>query len=173
MTPLLVFSAVVAALLAAAAVRANLRRGREDFIDAYAFPPGVWQRVRKRYPHLTDAQLALVQRHGSEPFPDEIATELGLPVGKVREGLRTGLAAISLDQPIGGDDGISILEQIEDDSEVSPFQQAAQRREAAQTARSEARPSGARTKWAATSRQPGSVACRRRRIGCGASSARA
>ena len=45
MTPLLLFVAVLAALLAAVVIRANLRQSREDFIEAYAFPPGVWQRV--------------------------------------------------------------------------------------------------------------------------------
>lgn len=62
MTPVLTFFSIVAVVLAAAVIRAQLRRGREDFIDTYAFPPGVWQRVRKRYPHLTDAQLGLVQQ---------------------------------------------------------------------------------------------------------------
>jgi hypothetical protein len=46
------------ALLAAGANRK--RRAREQFIDDYAFPPGIRQRVRKRYPHLTDDQLDLV-----------------------------------------------------------------------------------------------------------------
>jgi hypothetical protein len=36
------------------------RHGRERFIDDYVFPAGIRQRVRKRYPHLTEAQLDLV-----------------------------------------------------------------------------------------------------------------
>ncbi len=73
---------------------------------------------------VTRVQAALVQRYGREPTHDEIATELGIPVGKVRQGLRVGRAAISLDKPIGSDDGGSIRDVIEDDSEISPFQQA-------------------------------------------------
>jgi RNA polymerase primary sigma factor len=73
---------------------------------------------------VTRAQAALVHRNGREPSHDEIAAELGIPVGKVRQGLRVGRAAISLDKPIGSDDGVSIRDVIEDDSEISPFQQA-------------------------------------------------
>jgi RNA polymerase primary sigma factor len=73
---------------------------------------------------VTRVQAALVQRYGREPTHDEIATELGIPVGKVRQGLRVGRAAVSLDKPIGSDDGVSITDVIEDDSEISPFQQA-------------------------------------------------
>jgi hypothetical protein len=43
--------------LLAAAVR---RKQRAGFIDAYSFPTGIRERVRKRYPHLSDAQLDLV-----------------------------------------------------------------------------------------------------------------
>jgi len=73
---------------------------------------------------VTRVQAALVQRYRREPTHDEIATELGIPVGKVRQGLRVGRAAISLDKPIGSDDGVSIRDVIEDDSEISPFQRA-------------------------------------------------
>jgi RNA polymerase primary sigma factor len=70
-------------------------------------------------------QAALVQQYGREPTHTEIAAELGMPVGKVRQGLRIGRAAVSLDKPIGEDEGGSIRDLIEDDSEISPFQQAA------------------------------------------------
>lgn len=33
------------------------RRRRERFIDEFVFPAGIRDRVRRRYPHLTDAQL--------------------------------------------------------------------------------------------------------------------
>jgi len=73
---------------------------------------------------VTRVQAALVQRYGREPTHDEIAMELGMPVSKVRQGLRIGRAAISLDKPIGKDEGMLITDVIEDDSEISPFQQA-------------------------------------------------
>jgi RNA polymerase primary sigma factor len=73
---------------------------------------------------VTRVQAALVQRYEREPTHDEIAAELGIPVGKVRQGLRVGRAAVSLDKRIGSDDGVAITELIEDDSEISPFQRA-------------------------------------------------
>jgi hypothetical protein len=65
MTPSLVavaVAAVVVALVLAAAVNGRRRAARERYIDDYRFPPGLGQRVRKRYPHLTDQQLDLVFR---------------------------------------------------------------------------------------------------------------
>jgi RNA polymerase primary sigma factor len=73
---------------------------------------------------VTRVQASLVQRYGREPTHDEIANELGIPVGKVSQGLRVGRAAISLDKPFGGDDGVSIADVIQDHSATSPFQQA-------------------------------------------------
>jgi RNA polymerase primary sigma factor len=70
-------------------------------------------------------QARLVQRYGREPTPEEIARELGMPLGKVRQGLRIGRAAISLDKPIGNDGDGLIRDLIKDDSDISPFQQAA------------------------------------------------
>jgi RNA polymerase primary sigma factor len=75
---------------------------------------------------VTRVEAALVQSYGREPTPTEIAKELGIPVGKVRQVLRTGHAVISLDRPIGNDDdGGAIRDLMEDDSEISPFQKAA------------------------------------------------
>jgi RNA polymerase primary sigma factor len=73
---------------------------------------------------IARVRAALIQRYAREPTDDEIATELGIPVARVRRGLRVGRAAISLDKPIGDDGDISITDRIEDDSGVSPFQQA-------------------------------------------------
>ena len=59
MTGAFVFAAI-AALLGGLVFAGLRRRRRERFIDGYAFPPGIRERVRKRYPHLDDAQLDLV-----------------------------------------------------------------------------------------------------------------
>jgi RNA polymerase primary sigma factor len=71
-------------------------------------------------------QPLLVQRYGREPNHEEIAAELGIPVARVRQGMRAGRAAISLDKTIGGDDGMKVADLIEDGSAVSPFRQAVQ-----------------------------------------------
>jgi len=69
-------------------------------------------------------QAALVQRFKRDPTHDEIALELGISTDKVREGLRVGRAAIPLDKPLGGEDGMPITDVLQDVTEVSPFEQA-------------------------------------------------
>jgi RNA polymerase primary sigma factor len=73
---------------------------------------------------ITRTQTNLVQEYGREPTPEEIAAELGMPVAKVRRGLRIGLAAISLDRPVGSDGGTVVKDMIEDLSEISPLDRA-------------------------------------------------
>jgi hypothetical protein len=67
-TPFLIFLAVAAALIALAILQRQRRSRRETYIDSYEFPQGVRQRVRKRYPHLTEAQLDLVMQALREYF---------------------------------------------------------------------------------------------------------
>lgn len=45
-----------------------LQARRARFVDEYAYPKGIRERVRKRYPHLTDAQLDRVMQGLSEWF---------------------------------------------------------------------------------------------------------
>jgi RNA polymerase primary sigma factor len=73
---------------------------------------------------IARAQATLVHRHSREPSDLEIATELGVPVDRIRQGLRAGRASISLDSPLGEEDNFSIADLVRDDSVVSPFQQA-------------------------------------------------
>jgi len=56
------FAAAITVLVIPGLADSKRRKGREQFIDAYRFPPGIRQRVLKRYPHLTDEQLELVFR---------------------------------------------------------------------------------------------------------------
>lgn len=48
----------VLTLITAFVIHGRSRRAaRDGFIDTYRFPPGIRARVRKRYPHLTEADL--------------------------------------------------------------------------------------------------------------------
>lgn len=58
--PVIIFLSLFAAMIALAFAQHRHRRAHESFIDDYTFPPGVRQKVHKRYPHLTEAQLDLV-----------------------------------------------------------------------------------------------------------------
>ncbi|MGZ9030524.1 MAG: glycine-rich domain-containing protein [Burkholderiaceae bacterium] len=61
LSPIVIFvAAAVAGVVMLAVAGTRRRQARERFIDDFRFPPGVRQRVLKRYPHLTDDQLDLV-----------------------------------------------------------------------------------------------------------------
>ena len=53
----------LAAIIAAAVLSYRRRLARSAFIDGYRFPPGIRERVRRRYPHLADGDLDRVM-HG-------------------------------------------------------------------------------------------------------------
>jgi hypothetical protein len=59
-TPVLFGIAIATAIVLAAVARQRSRRARDTFIDDYEFPRGIRERVRKRYPHLSDGELDLV-----------------------------------------------------------------------------------------------------------------
>jgi RNA polymerase primary sigma factor len=56
----------------------------------------------------------LVQDLGREPFPDEIAERMGLPVDKVRRILRITKEPISLETPVNDDEDTHLSDLIED-----------------------------------------------------------
>lgn len=58
--PVIIFLALFTAVIVLALIQHRYRRSHESFIDNYAFPPGVRQKVHKHYPHLSEAQLDLV-----------------------------------------------------------------------------------------------------------------
>lgn len=59
---LLVFGVLLALVLVLVRVGNAIRARRARFIDEYAYPKGIRERVRKRYPHLNNEQLDLVMR---------------------------------------------------------------------------------------------------------------
>jgi hypothetical protein len=60
MTPLLFGLAIAGALVTAGVLQSRRRQRRASFIDSYSFPRGVRERVKKQYPHLSEADLDLV-----------------------------------------------------------------------------------------------------------------
>ncbi|MEK9209553.1 MAG: sigma-70 family RNA polymerase sigma factor, partial [Patescibacteria group bacterium] len=70
----------------------------------------------------------LTQDLGREPFPEEIASEMGIEEEKVRYIQKISQDTISLEAPVGDDSEDSTLgEFIEDEKILSPEQQAAQK----------------------------------------------
>jgi RNA polymerase primary sigma factor len=70
----------------------------------------------------------LLQDLGREPLPEEIATEMGESIDKVRQIIKISQETISLEAPVGEDDEESSLgEFIEDKKTISPSQAAARK----------------------------------------------
>jgi RNA polymerase primary sigma factor len=67
----------------------------------------------------------LVQELGREPYPEEIADRLDMPVDKIKSVLKAAQEPISLDRPIGEDDDSNLGDFVEDTSVISPAQSAA------------------------------------------------
>jgi RNA polymerase primary sigma factor len=62
-----------------------------------------------------------MQKLGREPYPEEIASALDMPVEKVKSILSISKEPVSLDKPIGNDNEDSILgDFIEDKSTITP-----------------------------------------------------
>src|SRR5574337_49520 len=71
---------------------------------------------------LTRASRYLVQEFGREPTPEEIAQKIDLPVDKVRKVLKIAQEPISLETPIGEEEGSHLGDFIEDKAVISPIE---------------------------------------------------
>jgi RNA polymerase primary sigma factor len=66
----------------------------------------------------------LVQELGREPLPEEIAAEMDMEVEKVHQIIKINQDTISLQAPVGDEDGSSLGDFIEDTDSLSPTQTA-------------------------------------------------
>ncbi|MCH8320914.1 MAG: RNA polymerase sigma factor RpoD, partial [Acidobacteria bacterium] len=71
---------------------------------------------------LVQASRNFVQEFGREPTNDELAQEIDMPVNKVREILKLTQEPISLETPMGEEEGSHLADFIEDRDIVSPAQ---------------------------------------------------
>ncbi|MBI5892953.1 MAG: RNA polymerase sigma factor RpoD [Deltaproteobacteria bacterium] len=69
---------------------------------------------------LLQTSRQLLKELGREPYPDEIAERMDLPVSKVRRILRLMKQTLSLETPIGDDEESSLGDFIADDKSPSP-----------------------------------------------------
>jgi RNA polymerase primary sigma factor len=73
------------------------------------------------------ASQSYVQEYGREPRPDELAEKLGVPLAVVRKVYDLAKEPLSLENPVGDDEGSVVGDFLRDDSAVSPFEAACQR----------------------------------------------
>ena len=69
---------------------------------------------------LVQISRALVQELGREPTPAEIGVRVGIPEMKVRKVLKAATEPISLETPVGDEDGTHLRDFIEDTNAPSP-----------------------------------------------------
>lgn len=71
---------------------------------------------------LTRASRLLVQELGREPFPEEIAGRLGMPIDKVIRIQKIAKDPISLETPIGDEEESRLMDFVEDTGTASPLE---------------------------------------------------
>ncbi len=84
---------------------------------------------------LLQTSRQLLKELGREPYPEEIAEKMDIPVSKVRRILRLMKQTLSLETPIGDDEESSLGDFIEDEKSPSPSETAIERDLADQTRR--------------------------------------
>ncbi len=64
----------------------------------------------------------LAQNLGREPRPQELADEMGLPLGKLKQMVKRTEKPVSLDTPISEDQDCYLVDVVEDRSEAGPLE---------------------------------------------------
>ncbi len=98
-------------------IRQAITRAIADQARTIRIPVHMIESINK----VKRASRKLLQELGREPYPEEIANKLDLPIDKVKSILAITKEPVSLDKPIGHDDEDSMLgDFIEDKGTISP-----------------------------------------------------
>lgn len=97
-------------------IRQAITRAIADQARTIRIPVHMIETINK----LVRTSKKLVQEQGKEPSPEEIASKMGLPLGKIRGILKIAQQPISLQTPIGDSDESHFGDFIEDKSAEKP-----------------------------------------------------
>jgi RNA polymerase primary sigma factor len=97
-------------------IRQAVARSLADKARTIRMPVHVVEKLNK----IRVIERTLQARKGREPSSEEIAAELGFSVEEVDEIRAAARALVSLDQPVGDDDGTGLGDLIEDESARAP-----------------------------------------------------
>ncbi|MEA3474948.1 MAG: RNA polymerase sigma factor RpoD [Candidatus Cloacimonadota bacterium] len=98
-------------------IRQSITKGIADQSRTIRVPVHMAEAINK----VARAHNSLVQSLGREPYPEEIAQKLDLPVEKVKSIINVSRRPVSLDKPVGDEEGDTTLSDfIEDDTMISP-----------------------------------------------------
>jgi len=70
---------------------------------------------------INKVKKTFAQTNGREPTYEEISSELGVDVKKIKNIIRVSKDPVSLDAPVGSDEDVSVKDFIENENEVSPI----------------------------------------------------
>jgi RNA polymerase primary sigma factor len=98
-------------------IRQSITRALADQSRIIRIPVHMTENINK----LVKTSRKLVQDLGREPQPEEIASIVGMPVDKVSKIMKIARDPISLETPIGDEDG-SLMDFIEDNEAKSPIE---------------------------------------------------
>jgi len=105
-------------------IRQAITRALADQSRTIRIPVHMVETISK----YTQIKRQLVQSLGRDPLPEEIASEMGESVEKIRHIIKISQETISLETPVGDDDEESSLgEFVRDEKTVSPSQAAARK----------------------------------------------
>ena len=105
-------------------IRQAITRALADQSRTIRIPVHMVETISK----YTQIKRQLLQDLGREPLPEEIASEMGETVEKIRHIIKISQETISLEMPVGADDEESNLGQfVKDEKTVSPNQEAARK----------------------------------------------
>ncbi|MBI3025643.1 MAG: sigma-70 family RNA polymerase sigma factor, partial [Candidatus Tectomicrobia bacterium] len=97
-------------------IRQAITRAIADQARTIRIPVHMIETINK----LVRTSRQLIQELGREPFPEEIAVRMDMPVDKVRKVLKIAKEPISLETPIGEEEDSHLGDFIEDKKAESP-----------------------------------------------------
>ncbi|MFP3975873.1 MAG: sigma-70 family RNA polymerase sigma factor [Dehalococcoidia bacterium] len=97
-------------------IRQAITRGIADQARTIRIPVHQIETVNK----IMSLSRTLAQKYGREPTAEEIAQEMNMPVGKVKETFKMIRKTISLETPIGDDEDSRLADFIEDSRATPP-----------------------------------------------------
>lgn len=97
-------------------IRQAITRAIADQARTIRIPVHMVETINK----LIRVQRKLVQDLGREPLPEEIASEMQLPVDKIQHVLKISQETISLEAPVGEEEDSQLGDLLPDEQSVSP-----------------------------------------------------
>jgi RNA polymerase primary sigma factor len=103
-------------------IRQAVTRSTADYARTIRIPTHIVEALRR----IAQTSRRLRNEFGREPTPDEIAEALQMPLEKVRHVLKVAKEPVSLDAPVGDEDGSQLGDFIEDRDGALPIDAAIQ-----------------------------------------------